>query len=97
MWVLNPVWTTAVGAYRLRITPPELQARVVSIATVVSMGPVPLAFVAAGVLLEAAGTTPTVLVFFGIMLVGAAIAVASRSVRDAPDQRASSAGRLTTE
>ena len=91
MWALNPVWTTAVGAYRLRITPAELRARVVSIATVVSGGPVPLALVTAGVLLEAAGTTPTVLVFFGIMLFGAAIAVASRAVRTAPDQRLSSA------
>jgi MFS family permease len=97
MWVLNPVWTTAVGAYRLRITPPELQARVVSIASVVSMGPVPLAFVVAGLLLEAAGTTPTVLVFFVIMLVGAAIAVASRALRNVPDQRPWSAGQLTTE
>jgi len=84
MWVLNPAWTTAVGAYRLRITPPDLQARVVSIATLVSMGPVPLAFVVAGLLLEGAGTTPTVLVFFGIMLVGAAIALASGAVRNAP-------------
>jgi predicted MFS family arabinose efflux permease len=98
MWVLNPVWTTAVGAYRLRITPPELQARVVSIATVVSGGPVPLASVAAGLLLEAAGTTPTVLVFFGIMLVGVAIAVASAAVRNVPDRPPSSpAGQPATE
>jgi predicted MFS family arabinose efflux permease len=84
MWVLNPVWTTAVGAYRLRLTPPELRARVVSIATVVSGGPVPLALVATGFLLEAAGTTSTVVVLFVIMLVGAAIAVASRAVRNVP-------------
>jgi predicted MFS family arabinose efflux permease len=85
MWVLNPVWTTAVGAYRLRITPPELQARVVSIATAVSMAPVPLAFIVAGLLLEAAGTTPTVFALFVVMLVGAAIAVASRAVRNVAD------------
>jgi predicted MFS family arabinose efflux permease len=97
MWVLNPVWSTVVGAHRLRITPPELRARVVSIATLVSGGAVPLALVVAGLLLEAAGTTPTVLVFFGIMLVGAAIAVGSRAVRNTPDQRPSSAGQLTTE
>jgi predicted MFS family arabinose efflux permease len=97
MWILNPVWTTAVGAYRLRITPPELRARMASILGVVSGGPVPLALVSAGVLLETAGTTPTVLVFFGIMLVGVAIAVASRAVRNVPDQRSWSAGQLTTD
>jgi predicted MFS family arabinose efflux permease len=93
MWILNPVWSTVVGAYRLRITPPELRARVLSIATLVSGGPVPLAFVAAGLLLEAAGTTPTVLVFSGIMVVGATIAVRSRAVRDSPDRPPSSAGQ----
>jgi hypothetical protein len=37
------------------------------------------------VLLETAGTTPTVIVFSAIMVVGAAIAVVgSRAVRDAP-------------
>jgi MFS family permease len=93
MWILNPVWSTVVGAYRLRITPPQLRARVVSIATLVSGGPVPLAFVAAGLLLEAAGTTPTVLVFSGIMVVGAAIAVGSRAVRHVPDRPPSFAGQ----
>ena len=94
MWILNPVWSTVVGAHRLRITPPELRARVLSIAGLVSGGPVPLAFVAAGLLLEAAGTTPTVLVFSGIMVAGAAIAVGSRAVRDAPDRPPSFAGQL---
>jgi VIT1/CCC1 family predicted Fe2+/Mn2+ transporter len=85
MWILNPLWSTVVGAHRLRITPPELRARILSIATLISGGPVPLASVAAGVLLETAGTTPTVIVFSAIMVVGAAIAVVgSRAVRDAP-------------
>jgi MFS family permease len=93
MWILNPLWSTVVGAHRLRITPPELRSRVLSIATLVSGGPVPLASVAAGVLLEAAGTTPTVLVFSSIMVVGAVIAVVgSRAVRDAPDRPLSFAG-----
>src|SRR6478672_10054303 len=86
MWILNPVWSTVVGAHRLRIIPPELRARVLSVAFTVSGGPVPLASVAAGVLLEAAGTTPTVSVFFAIMVVGATIAVTSRAVRDSPDR-----------
>src|SRR6267142_2179414 len=85
MWILNPLWSTVVGAHRLRITPPELRARILSIATLISGVPVQLASVAAGVLLETAGTTPTVIVFSAIMVVGAAIAVVgSRAVRDAP-------------
>jgi predicted MFS family arabinose efflux permease len=84
MWFLNPAWSTVVGAHRLRIIPVELRARVLSIAFSISGGPVPLAPVAAGVVLEAAGTTPTVLVFFAIMVAGAAIAIGSRAVRDAP-------------
>jgi hypothetical protein len=93
LYILNPVWSTVVGAHRLRITPPELRARVLSIATLIGGGLVPLAFVAAGLLLEAAGTTPTVLVFSGIMAVGATIAVRSPAVRDAPDRPPSFAGQ----
>jgi MFS family permease len=93
MWILNPAWSTVVGAHRLRITPPELRARVLSIAFTVSGGPVPLAPVAAGVLLEAAGTTPTVALFFAIMVVGASIAITSRAVRDSPDRPPSFAGQ----
>ena len=86
MWILNPVWSTVVGAHRLRIIPPELRARVLSVAFLVSGGLVPLAFVAAGLLLEAAGTTPTVLVFTGIMVAGATIAVRSPALRVSPDR-----------
>ena len=94
MWILNPLWSTVVGAHRLRITPPELRARVLSIATLIAGGPIPLASVAAGVLLETAGTTPTVIVFFAIMVLGAAIAaVGSRAVREAPDRPLSFAGQ----
>jgi MFS family permease len=93
MWILNPLWSTVVGAYRLRITPPELRARVLSTAYLVGGWPVPLAPVAAGLLLEAAGTTPTVLVFFGVMAVGATIAVTSRALRDVPDRPPSFAGQ----
>jgi predicted MFS family arabinose efflux permease len=94
MWILNPLWSTVVGAHRLRITPPELRARVLSIATLIAGGPVPPASVAAGVLLETAGTTPTVIVFFAIMVLGAAIAVlGSRAVREAPDRAPSLGGQ----
>jgi hypothetical protein len=91
------VWTTAVGAYRLRITPPELQARVVSIATVVSFGPAPLAFVAAGLVLEVAGTTPTVLVLFGFNAGRRGDRGREPSCTRRADRVASSAGHRTTE
>jgi hypothetical protein len=46
------------------------------------------------VLLEVAGTTPTVIVFSAIMVAGAAIAVVgSRTVRDTPDRPPPFAGR----
>jgi predicted MFS family arabinose efflux permease len=84
MFVLHPAWSATVGAYRLRVTPAELRGRVSSIATMLSLGPVPLASLGAGFMLEASGTTPTVLVLFGVMLVVAASAALSGAVRDAP-------------
>ena len=53
-------------------------------ATLFSLGPVALGSLAAGVLLEALGSTPTLLVLLGLMLVASAIAFASSAVRDAP-------------
>jgi predicted MFS family arabinose efflux permease len=82
MFVLHPAWNASVGAYRLRVTPPELQGRVLSIASMLSLGPVTVAALAAGFMLEAAGTTPTVLALTALMAVVAAGAVASPSIRN---------------
>src|SRR5207247_174307 len=48
-------WNATVGAARLRLTPDELQGRVSSIATLFSLGLVPVASLVTGFLLDAAG------------------------------------------
>ena len=84
MFFLHPTWNASVGAYRLRAAPDRLQGRVGSIATILSLGPVPLAALLAGFLLEDLGSTPTVLVLAVVTAVVAAAAVVSPSVRRGP-------------
>jgi MFS family permease len=89
MFFVFPAWNAAVGSLRLRLTPDEMQGRVASVATVLSLGPVFLASLAGGFLLEAAGTTPTALVLGGAVGLIALSALLSRAVKEAaraPDQ-----------
>jgi MFS family permease len=74
-----PAWNAAVGALRLRLTPAELQGRVASIATMLSLGPAFAASIVAGFLLEDAGTTPTVIVLFALITLVALAAFLSRA------------------
>jgi predicted MFS family arabinose efflux permease len=83
MFVLHPAWNASVVAIRLHLTPDDLQGRVSSIATLFSLGSVTIGSLVVGFMLEAAGTTPTVLILFAVMLVVAAAAFASRAVKDA--------------
>lgn len=83
MFVLHPTWFAVVMAYRIRLTPDELIGRVQSVATLLSLGPVPFAFLLVGFLLQSFGTTPTVLVFVGVMSVVAVAAVVSPAIRSA--------------
>jgi predicted MFS family arabinose efflux permease len=83
MFFLFPTWNATVAAQRLRLTPDELRGRVSSIATLLSLGPLPLAYLGAGFLLDAAGSTPTVLALFAVMAVVAAAAVRTRAVYSA--------------
>jgi predicted MFS family arabinose efflux permease len=84
MFVLHPTWDALVGTYRLLITPDRLQGRVQSVYTLLSASAVPTAFLAIGILLEAAGSTATVVSLVALMVLVAAVALASRAVRDAP-------------
>jgi MFS family permease len=59
MFLLHPAWASVVMAYRLTVAPDQLIGRVQSVATLLSLGPVPFAFLAAGFALQAFGTTPT--------------------------------------
>lgn len=84
MFLLHPTWNAVVGAYRLRVTPHELLGRVASVTMLLSLGSVPFAGLLAGVFLSTIGSTATVFVFFGVMLVVATCAFASRAVRQVP-------------
>jgi predicted MFS family arabinose efflux permease len=86
MFFLHPTWNATVGAYRLRATPDALQGRVSSIATLLSLGPVPVAALVAGFLLDAAGSTPTIVVLAGVMAVVAIASFASPAVRRGPEE-----------
>jgi predicted MFS family arabinose efflux permease len=85
MFILHPTWNAVVMAYRIRLTPDELIGRVQSVGTLFSLGPVPFAFLLVGFLLQAYGTTPTVLALLGVMLVVACAAVVSPAIRSAPE------------
>ena len=83
MFLLHPTWNAVVGGYRIRATPDELLGRVQSVATLMSLGSVPFAFLFVGFLLQDFGTTPTVLLFTGVMAVVAIASVVSPSIRSA--------------
>jgi predicted MFS family arabinose efflux permease len=90
MFFLHPAWNATVGAYRLQLAPDDMQGRVSSLATLFSLGPVPLASLAAGFLLEGAGSTPAVLLLSGVMIAVAMAAILSRAIKDAPERLAAS-------
>jgi predicted MFS family arabinose efflux permease len=84
MFFLHPTWDSTVGAYRLMLTPDGMQGRVASIVWLMSFGSVPLGSLIVGFLLSGAGSTPTILVLTGIMVVVTLCALGSASVRSAP-------------
>ena len=84
MFLLHPTWNAVVGGYRIRATPDELLGRVQSVATLLSLGSVPFAFLLVGFLLQGFGTTPTVLALAAVMAVVAVAAAVSPAIRSAP-------------
>jgi predicted MFS family arabinose efflux permease len=95
MFLLFPAWNAAVGSLRLRLTPDEMQGRTASIATLFSLGPVTVASLASGVLLEGAGSTPTVLLLGAVMIVVSTAAFRSQTIKE-PPQPLPAADRATT-
>ncbi|MDQ6875569.1 MAG: MFS transporter [Actinomycetota bacterium] len=84
MFLLHPTWNASVSTYRLRTTPDHLIGRVTSIGKTLSLGPVALASLGSGLLLEAAGVTPTLWVLFAVIMVTTVAAAVSPAVRQAP-------------
>jgi hypothetical protein len=81
---LNPAGNAGMGAYRMALTPADLQGRVQSTSQFVAMSVMPLAPVLAGGLLAWLGGTAAVTVL-GVLIGGAAlIPTLSRSVRAVP-------------
>jgi predicted MFS family arabinose efflux permease len=81
---LNPVANASIGAYRISMTPADLQGRVQSTNQFVSMSVMPLAPILAGVLLTWLGGGSAVAILGVLTAVAALIPTLSRSVRAVP-------------
>lgn len=81
---LNPTGNAGMGAYRMALTPPELQGRVQSATQFVSMSIMPLAPMLAGGLLAWVGGQATIAALGVLTAAVALIPTLSRSVRAVP-------------
>lgn len=81
---LNPTGNAGMGAYRMSLTPPELQGRVQSATQFVSMSIMPLAPLLAGGLLAGVGGRTAIAVLGALTAAVALIPTLSRSVRAVP-------------
>ena len=82
--LIGPLFNVVVGGYRYALTPDRLQGRATSAARLVAWGTIPLGTLTGGVLVEAAGTVPTMLVLAAGMAAVAAVATALHTVRNPP-------------
>jgi MFS family permease len=80
----NPVGNAGMGAYRMALTPPDLQGRVQSTMQFVSMSVMPLFPLVAGLLLGALGGGAAIAVLGILTALAALIPTLSRSVREVP-------------
>jgi len=80
----NPAGNAGIGAYRMALTPPELQGRVQSVTQFTSMLTMPLSPVLAGTLLAAVGGSRAVGALIVLTAVAALIPTLSRSIRSVP-------------
>ena len=84
MFIAYPTWSAVHWAYFAALVPDRLQSRVQSIATLLSLGPVPFGVLLAGVGLQWIGSTETVWTIFGLMLLASFIALRSKEIRNVP-------------
>jgi MFS family permease len=80
----NPVGNAGMGAYRMALTPPDLQGRVQSTMQFVSMSVMPLFPLLAGLLLGALGGGAAIAVLGILTALAALIPTLSRPVREVP-------------
>lgn len=82
--LLNPAGNAGIGAYRMAITPDELQGRVASASQFLSMSVMPLASLLGGLLLDRWGGPQAVLSLGGATVMGALLITCSGTVRSVP-------------
>jgi predicted MFS family arabinose efflux permease len=85
--LLNPAGNAGIGAYRSAMTPDELQGRVGSALTFVTMGAMPLAPVLGGLLLRGLGGLAAIGGLVAATAAAALIPTSSRSMRSVPRPR----------
>ncbi|SDT52904.1 MFS transporter [Actinoplanes derwentensis] len=85
---VGPLWNVVIFAYAGVVVPNELLGRVMSAGATVTWGVMPLASLAAGVLLTAVGPRGSLWALSGVMLAAAVAATVNPSVRTAPDRPA---------
>jgi MFS family permease len=85
--LLNPAGNAGIGAYRSAMTPDELQGRVGSALTFVTMGAMPLAPVLGGLLLSGLGGQAAIGGLVAATAAAALIPTSSRSMRSVPRPR----------
>ena len=68
-FIIVPVYTVVQYSYRIALIPDQLQGRVNSVFRLLAVGSQPLGLMITGVLLQAIGPIPTVLVLFVPQLV----------------------------
>jgi MFS family permease len=84
MFIAYPTWGAGLSAYRAERIPDNLQGRVQSVFTILSLGAVPFGFLAVGVSLERFSGQTTALGLFVVMLVATTYALASPQIRHSP-------------
>ncbi|WP_111767312.1 MFS transporter [Nakamurella deserti] len=82
--LLNPAGNAGISAYRMTVTPPELQGRVQATSQFVSMSMMPLAPVVAGAALTGLGGAAAVLLLGGVAGAVALLPTLSPTVRSVP-------------
>jgi len=82
-FLVGPIYNAVQFSYRISLIPDELQGRVNSAARMVIFGTIPLGLSLAGILLQAIGAIPTVLLFAAVEIALAIMTTFNRHIRAA--------------
>ncbi|MBV9712519.1 MAG: MFS transporter [Ktedonobacteraceae bacterium] len=82
-YTIVPIYMVSQFSYRLALIPDELQGRVNSVFRLIAFGGQPIGLALTGILLQAIGPLPTILVLFVPQLVLAILVTTNRHVREA--------------